>query len=88
MVLNQIVVDELEIINELENRFQHCYTKEQILLNDQKLKQNDAKVTFYKYYAMLYILSIHLLILTNRFAKYDEDMKFWMDIELEAIRTC
>jgi hypothetical protein len=78
-----MVVDEVEIINELENRFQHCYTNEQILLNDQKLKQNDARVTFYKHYVTALDASIRLLILTNRFAKYDEDMKFWRDIELE-----
>lgn len=78
-----MVVAETEIIKELEDQFQYCYTKEQNLLNLQNLKQNDARVTFYKHYVNNLDATIRLFILTNKFARYDEDMGFWQVTETE-----
>lgn len=72
-----------DIIENLEGLFQHCFIKEQNLLGIQKLKQNDARLTFYKHYLIILDAAIHILILTDKYAKDPEDLNNWKEIHRE-----
>ena len=72
-----------DIIKEIEELFQHCFIKEQNLLLIQKLEQNDARLTFYKHYLVIMDATIHLLILTDKYARYPQDLNNWKEIHRE-----
>ncbi|MBA3285855.1 MAG: hypothetical protein H0U27_12460 [Nitrosopumilus sp.] len=77
-----MTIYKIDMIKELDDIFQHCYEKEQILLVIQKRKQNDARVTFYKHYLSILDSTIRLLILTDKYAR-DQDMRLWQNLDQE-----
>jgi hypothetical protein len=82
--LHSNLVDRKSLITELESLLDRSLVYAQNLLNYQRLKQNDARITFFKHVNVVLDSATTSLILAH---KYLGEMDWWKDTQKEYNRS-